>query len=206
MSYSEHFEYQKKRIKNLQHIDGKSISINLSYVSTFEKAINKHLSEIEERNEKIIEYITDNQSEYILLFGNTVGHSKEMSLILNKMNINACHIDGKTSKEKRKEYIEDFKSGKIRVLCNYDILSTGFDAPKVSTIIICRKIHSPVNFMQIVGRGLRGERNGGTKECKIVTILDDFGIGNIENYPAIRYLHESYYTFERYIETYLSSE
>jgi hypothetical protein len=29
--------------------------------------------------------------------------------------------------------------------------------------------------MQMVGRGLRGPRNGGTETCKILTVLDNLG-------------------------------
>jgi hypothetical protein len=45
---------------------------------------------------------------------------------------------------------------------NYGILTTGCDAPKTDVIVISRPVFRPVRYMQMVGRGLRGEKNGGT--------------------------------------------
>lgn len=202
-------EDMKKRCPRTLHMSAISTdsgAIDFKYVQKFEKDINSCLSDEEERNEKIVEYIVSNESESILFFGNSVAHSKDISDKLKNRGVSSCHVDGRTGNNKRKEYVDDFKNGMIRVICNYDVFSTGFDAPKVNAIIIARKVHSPVNFMQIVGRGLRGEKNGGTKECKIVTLLDDLGFEDFENHPVIRYLHESYYNFERYIDTYLDFE
>jgi superfamily II DNA or RNA helicase len=42
-------------------------------------------------------------------------------------------------------------------------------------ILIARQVFSPVRYMQIVGRGLRGVKNGGTARCRIVTVLDNLG-------------------------------
>ena len=66
--------------------------------------------------------------------------------------------------------------------------------------MICRKIYSPVLYMQIVGRGLRGPENGGTEKCKIVTILDDLRFNDSDDGSAMKFIHESYYSFERYID------
>ena len=39
-------------------------------------------------------------------------------------------------------------------------------------VFIARQVFSPVRYMQMVGRGLRGEKNGGTARCRIVTVVD----------------------------------
>lgn len=73
----------------------------------------------------------------------------------------------------RQYFIRQFQQGAIKVLANYQVLTTGFDAPKTSTIIIARPVFSPVRYMQMVGRGLRGPKNGGTDVCKIITVVDN---------------------------------
>jgi hypothetical protein len=60
------------------------------------------------------------------------------------------------------------------VLCNF-VLTTGFDAPKTDMTLISRLVFSPVRYMQMVGRGLRGKKNCGTRACRIVTVLDNLG-------------------------------
>ena len=42
-------------------------------------------------------------------------------------------------------------------------------------VLIARQVFSPVRYMQMVGRGLRGEKNGGTASCRIVTVVDNLG-------------------------------
>ena len=76
----------------------------------------------------------------------------------------------------------------IKVLCNYGVLTPGFDASKTDVIVISRPVFSPVRYMQMVGRGLRGEKNGGTATCRVVTVLD-----NIVEYSG-RLAYHSYFT------------
>jgi len=40
-------------------------------------------------------------------------------------------------------------------------------------VLIARQVFSPVRYMQMVGRGLRGVKNGGTDRCRIVTVIDN---------------------------------
>jgi superfamily II DNA or RNA helicase len=42
-------------------------------------------------------------------------------------------------------------------------------------VLISRAVFSPVRYMQMVGRGLRGEKNGGKARCRIVTVVDNLG-------------------------------
>lgn len=42
-------------------------------------------------------------------------------------------------------------------------------------VLIARQVLSPVRYMQMVERGLRGKENGGTERCRIVTVLDNLG-------------------------------
>jgi len=69
--------------------------------------------------------------------------------------------------------IEDFKNGKLDFICNYGVLTTGFDAPKTSCIVLCRPTTSEILYEQIIGRGLRGVRFGGTEYCKIIDFADN---------------------------------
>ena len=59
-----------------------------------------------------------------------------------------------------------------RVLVNYGILATGFDAPNTSAALIARPTKSLVLYSQMVGRALRGTRVGGNAQAEIVTVVD----------------------------------
>ena len=58
------------------------------------------------------------------------------------------------------------------ILVNYGVLTTGFDAPKASAVVIARPTRSLVLFSQMVGRAIRGPKAGGTEACEVVTVVD----------------------------------
>lgn len=117
----------------------------------------------------------------VLFFGTNVNQALMMSKILNDRGISSAAVTGSTRDSTRNEYINSFRSGHIRVLCNYQVLTTGFDAPKTDSIVIARPTSSRVLYEQMIGRGLRGPEFGGTKECTIITAFD-----NIVNYEHER--------------------
>jgi superfamily II DNA or RNA helicase len=57
------------------------------------------------------------------------------------------------------------------------VLTTGFDAPKVQAIVIARPTVSPVLYEQMIGRGMRGPRFGGTERCLVVDVADNIQFG-----------------------------
>jgi superfamily II DNA or RNA helicase len=82
------------------------------------------------------------------------------------------HVDGNTGSY-RKQIIDDFKNDKLQILCNYGVLSTGFDDPEIDVVFMARPTNSIVLYSQVIGRGLRGPLIGGTESCEIYTVLDN---------------------------------
>jgi superfamily II DNA or RNA helicase len=117
----------------------------------------------------------------ILFFGCSVEHSRFMAALMMYLGYHAVHIDGGSSKALRAEAIEDFRAGRLQLLCNYGILSTGFDAPKTDVVFISRPTQSVVLYSQMIGRGLRGPAIGGTEQCEIIDVRDNItGFGDQE--------------------------
>lgn len=137
--------------------------------------INQRLASESERNELLVQRIESSRERSILLFANSVTHAMQMAARLNLRGIAAAAIDAETPTATRRWFLERFQTGQIRVLCNHSVLTTGFDAPKIDMVLIARQVFSPVRFMQMVGRGLRGEKNGGTPSCRIVAVMDNLG-------------------------------
>ena len=83
-------------------------------------------------------------------------------------------MTGTTDVSERMRAIQRFKrsDGRRRVLVNFGVLTTGFDAPAASAALIARPTKSLVLYSQMVGRVIRGPRAGGTKRCEIVTVVD----------------------------------
>ena len=155
----------------------------------FPEAAAHRMGEDARRNDAIVRVVSDcAQNGQVLLFANSVWHASHLAALLQLRGIPAASVHGGTETSARQYFIRHFQSGKLKVLCNYGVLTTGFDAPKTDVIVISRPVFSPVRYMQMVGRGLRGERNGGTATCRVVTVID-----NINEYSD-RLAYHTYFT------------
>jgi superfamily II DNA or RNA helicase len=127
-----------------------------------------------ERNRRILEEVMSLPEDWtVLLFATSVDHAQTMAALLSLEGIPAKPITGLTDDGPRRHYIEEFRQKRIRVLTNYNVLTQGFDAPAVRAVIVARPTFSPNLYQQMIGRGLRGERNGGKDSCLIVNVEDN---------------------------------
>lgn len=116
----------------------------------------------------------------ILYFAPTVQDAFIMTFLLRVEGVSAECVHAGTPDGLRRRYIKQFKDGHLKVLCNVEILTTGFDAPRVTHVVIARPTVSRVLYEQIVGRGLRGPKFGGTPECVIVDCIDSLAAGRLK--------------------------
>jgi DNA repair protein RadD len=136
----------------------------------------KKLGEDDIRNLKIIMKLEDlvKSHKRILFFAATVDHSALIASVLQARGHASYSVTGSTSAFDRQRLISKFKSDDkdSMILCNFGVLTTGFDAPKTSCVFIARPTTSLVLYSQMVGRALRGPRSNGNKVAKIVTVVD----------------------------------
>jgi DNA repair protein RadD len=131
--------------------------------------------------------IAENPDASVLYFGPSVEDAHAVALLLRLKGIQAQGVDGGTRREVRRMLIQRFKGRELQVLCNCELLTTGFDSPKVTHVVVGRPTTSQVLYEQMVGRGLRGPKFGGTKECEILDIIDGFpGVKPTLGYEAFR--------------------
>jgi DNA repair protein RadD len=109
----------------------------------------------------------------ILYFGTNVYQSKLICALMILNGKNAVHVDGSTPHEYRRDCIKKFKSGVIDIICNANVFTTGFDEPKIEVVVIGKPTKSIVLNQQMIGRGMRGPKMGGTYEFDLYTIADD---------------------------------
>lgn len=159
----------------LQGLEAKDDDLDSLQIENALEVINRILAQNEDRNRQLIDTIVWSEEKSILCFANSVDHAEELAARLCIRGIPAAAISGQTPRSARRYFLSAFHEGKVRVLCNHSVLSTGFDAPKTDMLLISRQVLSPVRYMQMVGRGLRGEKNGGTPECRIITVMDNLG-------------------------------
>jgi len=165
-------ELTEAELSKLDDLEQQMESLNFDHLLL---EINQRLAGVPDRNQRIVDRIKAGQEESILFFANSVKHANEIAVRLNLDGVSAATISDDTSPVSRRHLLAKFQDGAIRVICNFNVLSTGFDAPKIDMVFIARQVFSPVRYMQMVGRGLRGEKNGGTESCQILTVMDNLG-------------------------------
>ena len=62
------------------------------------------------------------------------------------------------------------------ILVNVEMLTEGFDDPKVRTILLAKLTLSTNRFWQMIGRGTRGPRSGGTSDCFVIDPIKLFQV------------------------------
>ena len=91
----------------------------------------------------------------VLVFTRYIEEADNLVSKLRSMGINADIVTGETPKKERECILEDFKSGKVKVVANVGTLTTGFDYPELDTIILGRPTKSLALYYQMVGRAIR---------------------------------------------------
>ena len=120
---------------------------------------------------EIVEQTRDRHA--VLIFASGVNHGQHIVRVLEERHGSECgFVCGQTPAKERDELLARFKQGRIKYLCNINVLTTGFDAPNVDCVALLRPTLSPGLYYQMVGRGFR--LHPGKDDCLVL----DFG-GNV---------------------------
>jgi superfamily II DNA or RNA helicase len=140
------------------------------------EAVLEQLSDDEHRNLRILREVEELAKRHrrIILFATTVQHARLLAAVLVARGVLSFVVAGDSTSAERETAIRRFRSGDPRtiVICNYGVLTTGFDAPQTSAAVIARPTKSLVLYSQMVGRATRGPKAGGNERAEIVTVVD----------------------------------
>ncbi len=148
-------------------------------LNSFEEGLNLELiKKMGENTERNICIYGELQALYekevsTIVFACSLEHTKLLHKICVLTKMKVAKIDDTTRAQQRRKIVKDFKNGEIKIIFNYGVLSTGFDAPGTEAILIARPTTSPVIYSQMLGRGLRGPEFGGKSECLLIDLKDN---------------------------------
>ncbi|TWT51067.1 type I restriction enzyme EcoKI subunit R [Rubripirellula amarantea] len=135
---------------------------------------------------EMVELTADRRA--VLIFASSVAHGRKVVETLRvKHGIECGFVTGETPADERDELLARFRGDAptslletepLRFLCNVNVLTTGFDAPRVDCVVMLRPTMSPGLLYQCVGRGFRLHPD--KQNCLVL----DFG-GNIERHGPI---------------------
>ena len=163
------YEPSPKLKETLQAVPYDHVDYGDEVLATLAQDVERNVAIITE-----IERLAESGRRRILHFASSVRHAEMIAAVLGALGLDARVVTGTTHPQMRRLIIRDFRSTTETpiVLCNYGVLTTGFDAPGTSAAVIARPTRSLVLFSQMVGRATRGPRAGGNETCDITTIVD----------------------------------
>ena len=135
----------------------------------------RHLASDPDRTRRILEACDEQipADWSTLIFATSVEHAGVLAALLTDRGIRARAVSAKTETATRRSIVEEFRSGEIKALVNYAIFREGFDAPRTRAIVVARPVYSPNLYFQMIGRGMRGIKNGGNDRCLVLNVQDN---------------------------------
>ena len=149
------------------------------------KDISKSIANNKERNHTIVNHYITNKQKYkqTIVFALDIDNAIALNILFKKAGVQSDYIvssikDAATgvtiSNKENKRKMEKFRSEELEVLINVEILTEGVDVPNVQSVFLARPTISKILMTQMIGRGLRGPRAGGTKKAYIVSFVDNW--------------------------------
>lgn len=165
----------EKELDNIKYFDIDSIG----------KSTAKTIAENKKRNHCIVDHYSKNRDIYkkTLVFALNIDNAIALNSLFNSHGVKSDYVVSSikdiatgvsVSNKLNKEKIENFRNGDTEVLVNVNILTEGTDLPEVQTIFLARPTISSILMTQMIGRGLRGKKAGGTDKAYIVNFIDSW--------------------------------
>lgn len=158
MGYLSQLEYHDMSV-----VEHGQIPLNASASDFSLPAYEDLLDENEEEIREALRF-AHRSSKYVLVFCSSI----EQAEYLSGLRTESAVVTSKTSKKRRAEIIEGFKSGEIKSVYNVGVLTTGFDFPELDCIVLLRPTRSIALYYQMLGRGVRIA--DGKDKCKVIDV------------------------------------
>ena len=138
--------------------------------------LNRHTS-IDQLYQSVLEYADGKKG---IVYAVSIDHARNIAAYYSGKGLDAAAIDSHTPTAERGRMVEDFKTGRIKVLVNVDVFSEGFDCPDVEFVQMARPTLSLAKYLQQAGRGLR--KSTGKETC---VLIDNVGLYRVFGLPTM---------------------
>jgi len=112
------------------------------------------------------------QAGRVIVFSRSTDEAMVTAAATIASGARAIAISSETPRNLRERYVSWFRDGRISVLINKELFTTGFDLPGIRTVILGGRIGSPIKYEQVLGRVSRGPAVGGVDVATVVQVED----------------------------------
>jgi DNA repair protein RadD len=113
-----------------------------------------------------------------VVFAPHVKAAEDYCADLRKLGARCEVVSERCKPEERASILASLEHGQLDVVCNVQVLTEGWDCPRVSCIVVARRVGSQALWIQIAGRGLRP--SPGKRDC---LLLDLCGMAHLLGLP-----------------------
>jgi len=113
-----------------------------------------------------------------VVFAPHVKAAEDYAADLRKVGARADVVSDRSTPEERATALDSLECGALDVVCNVQVLTEGWDCPRVSCVIVARHVGSQGLWIQMTGRGLRP--HDGKRDC---LLLDLCGMAHVLGLP-----------------------
>lgn len=152
--------------------DSTKVELNSTGAEYDDRSLKRYLENIRFDNSVtgVVRRLMNVNRKGILVFTRFI---EESVYIAKEIGDECAVVTGETPKKERERILREFKMGKIKVVCNVGVLTTGFDYPELDTVVLARPTRSLSLYYQMVGRAIRPHKD---KEC--AWIVDMVGLSS----------------------------
>ena len=115
-----------------------------------------------------------------IVYCHSIQFAKEVAKSFKEAGIVAYEVDSKTPSNEREKIMNDFKTGKIKIICNCDLISEGFNVPDCSCVVLLRPTQSLVLYLQQSMRCMRYQKD---KQAIIIDQVGNFSRFGLPDAP-----------------------
>ena len=148
-----------------------------------------HVVNTPSRNNLLVKAYRDFASRRrTIVFCVDVNHAKDVHHAFTEAGIAAATVWGELSRDDRRNVLARFSAGEVDVVTNCNLLTEGFDEPRVDCVIMARPTRSKLLYAQMVGRGTRLHPDKG--DLMVIDVADNSkthqlpGLHSLFNLPS----------------------
>jgi len=104
--------------------------------------------------------ITETQAQRVIIFCNTRKQCQQLSNTLRYKTFKSDFIHGEISQSDRKQVLNRFRNGKLRILVATDLAARGLDIKDIDLVINFSMAHSGDDHIHRIGRTGRADQSG----------------------------------------------
>lgn len=133
-------------------IDRKMLQVNSSGTDFTEQSLRNYYRRID--FPRVTAYYANRvlaKRNSLLIFSSLIEEAEAAARLIP----GAVVLTGKTESGLRGRILSDFKAGRIKCVVNVGVLTTGFDYPELSAVLLARSTMSLALYYQIIGRVMR---------------------------------------------------